>query len=271
MQEITKINEPIWTIEDVKSSLEEFSELYKQRPIANNKGGMKSPHLLASWLAIKQIQPKYIIESGVWWGQGTCFFEKAAPEAKLICIDPNPFRIKYKSKNAQYLTRDFKAIDWSDLPKDSTLVFFDDHQNAVERLKIAQKAGFKHIIFEDNYPANQGNCYSLKKAFMKAGHRLSVSNRKKIPSIESIKQLIKFLVFKMDTPDFDIPPNSEDAEFLKEIIEIYYEFPLVFKSEVTRWGERWTEDKYPTPKPLFNNRPQQDYLSIFYEEAASYT
>lgn len=43
------------------------------------------------------------------------------------------------------------------------MCFFDDHQNAVERIKSAVNRGFKYLIFEDNYPIGQGDCVTLKQ------------------------------------------------------------------------------------------------------------
>ena len=47
--------------------------------------------------------------------------------------------------------------------------FFDDHQNAYKRLQQCKWFGFRHVVFEDNYPSGQGDSYSLKQAFANAG------------------------------------------------------------------------------------------------------
>jgi len=154
-----------WTNVELIDALDEFAQLYAQRPVIDNSGGMKSPHLFCAWFVMKKLQPKVIIESGVWWGQGTWFFEKACPQAEIHCIDPNLAQIRYRSPNATYYCRDFSDIDWRGIPADETVLFFDDHQNAYTRLQIARWLGFRHLIFEDNYPASRGDCYSLKKAF----------------------------------------------------------------------------------------------------------
>ncbi|KMZ66434.1 hypothetical protein ZOSMA_29G00830 [Zostera marina] len=43
------------------------------------------------------------------------------------------------------------------------LVFFDDHQSELKRLKQALKAGFQNLIFEDNYDTGTGDHYSLRQ------------------------------------------------------------------------------------------------------------
>ncbi|KAI8018253.1 hypothetical protein LOK49_LG04G02711 [Camellia lanceoleosa] len=43
------------------------------------------------------------------------------------------------------------------------LVFFDDHQNELKQLKQALKAGFRHLVFEDNYDTVTGDHYSFRQ------------------------------------------------------------------------------------------------------------
>jgi len=204
-----------FSVEDLKESLSEFAELFRQRPILDNAGGMEAPQVFGAWFMLKHLKPKCIIESGVWYGQGTWFFEQAAPDASIICIEPSPDRIKYKSPRAQYLPHDFSVYDWSPLPHSETVCFFDDHQNAMERLSVATKWGFQHLIFEDNYPRSQGDCVSLKTVLENAG---------------------------------------DEAETARKFLDVYYEFPPVVKGDKTRWGDVWTDDEYPTKPPLLEEK-----------------
>ena len=156
-----------WTKEDFLERLEEFAILRKDRPIDKNIYGMRSPHMFLAWFVLRWMRPGHIIESGVAHGQGSWFFEKACPDAQLYCIDPvmDPAKILYKPANAIYFTTDFSTINWDALPRDDTLVFFDDHQDAFERIKQCKARGFTVLMFEDNY-AKGGDCHSLKKAFL---------------------------------------------------------------------------------------------------------
>ena len=61
-----------------------------------------------------------------------------------------------------------------------------------------------------------------------------------------------------------------DAAYLKNVLEIYYEFPPVFTKNKTRWGDNWSEKYYPTPEPLYTSL-EHEYLEIFDREAYSYT
>ncbi len=262
MQLIRELGQPSWTRETIKNSIAEFMAIFPNRPIKDNDGGMKAPHLFATWFITKQLQPKHIIESGVWKGQGTWFMEQAAPEAKLICIDPVLERLAYKSPNASYQTKDFTKADWSGIDIKNTLLFFDDHQNGFERLKAAKKFGFKHLLFEDNYPALRGDCYTLKKAFMHAGFTGEVP----IPRGRLSKLKAVFSPPKAEI----ITPNADDANYLKEICDIYYEFPPIFKVETTRWNDAWIDYNYPTPLPILET-VHESYQQIFKDEAKFYT
>ena len=242
--ELMKIGEEyFWDNKEIGEVLPEFLALYEERPIRDNQGGMGIPHLFASWFILKKLQPKVIVESGVWLGQGTWFFEQVCPGAKLFCIEPEYDRIQYVSPKATYYQKDFSQIYWGNLPKEDTLLFFDDHQNALERVKWAEEYGFRHVVFEDNYPAQRGDCYSLKKAFAEVGYSPN-------PYQEELKRVL---------------PNKQDGDYLKRVLEVYFEFPPIVRTKKTRWGDNWKEN-YPTPPSLFNENddyqmPPQEYRS----------
>ncbi|AQL00729.1 DNA polymerase eta [Zea mays] len=67
---------------------------------------------------------------------------------------------------------DFGSIDWGRLLRnhgisdsEKVLIFFDDHQSELKRLKQALKAGFRHIIFEDNYDTGTCDHYFLRHIY----------------------------------------------------------------------------------------------------------
>ena len=84
----------------------------------------------------------------------------------------------------------------------------------------------------DNYPIGQCDCVSLKQT---------------------------------------LEENTEVANFLRKHIEVYYEFPPVFKQEKTRWGDDWTDLKYPTNTPIFLNLKGNEKYKSFYDDALGYT
>ena len=75
--------------------------------------------------------PKFIIESGIYKGQGTWLFRQACPEANIFSIDPVLENRVYIDNEVTYFTEDFSTILWNKyVNPDETLCFFDDHQNA---------------------------------------------------------------------------------------------------------------------------------------------
>ena len=237
-----------WTREDLLECLDEFKALYENRPIPDNNGGMKSGHMFPAWFIVKKLQPKFLIESGVWKGLGTYFFEQANPNTQIFSIDPEPrFRV-YTSDNSQYLTEDFLNTDWSTkLNPSETLVFFDDHQNFMPRLKRCVELGFKKVIFEDNYPVNQGDCYTPKKILSQKDYVIDLAgNRSMYPHI------------------------PEDYDFFRENVELYQEMPPIFQPQYTRWGDYWHGENYATPYALLTQENILEYQT-FFSEAKDYT
>ncbi len=263
MQEIRQIGNVPWDTARIKESIPEFLDLYSRRPLKDNEGGMLSPHMFAAWFMLKNLNPENVIESGVWKGQGTWLIENTLPGSRIFSIDINLGMRKYISPQARYFSRDFSSIDWDFIKdKNNTVLFFDDHQNAFERLRQAGEMGFKKFIFEDNYPEGQGDCYSLKKAFQHSGFDPGQQGS------HSIKSIFKNLL----TPrrKHIIAPNSSDAAHLENVLEVYYEFPPVFRSKNTRWGDEWNEGNYPTPEALYREAENAS-LQLFQQEAAYYT
>lgn len=236
----------LWDYTDVESLMEEFLKLYDRRPIADNRGGMLSTHLFWTWYVIKKLRPKYIIESGVYKGQGTYLMSNAYPEAKIFSIDPDLSQRRYINDEVTYYTMDFASIDWNKegINCKETLCFFDDHQNAYIRLQQMKWMGFTKAIFEDNYPVKQGDCYSCKKVLSECG--LSIDGKDRILA------------------------NSVDAKYFQENVKTYIELPPLFKNKKTRWGDMWDETEYPTPEPVFTDKDIERY-KVVKEEAYSYT
>jgi hypothetical protein len=234
----------------MKERVAEFLALFAERPIKDARG-MRAPELFATWLMVQTLRPAHIVESGVFGGLGTWLLERAAPDARLYCIDLAPARRIYRSPRADYLTRDFAELDWS-LPRDKTVVVFDDHVDALARVREAERRGFVHLVFGENYPLGHGDAFTLKKALMgaaapaprgvvgRAWHALSGSNR-----------------------------PGDAARYLEATLETYFEFPPPRVAPTTSWGDTWTDERYPTSPPLFEG--PGDPADPFVAEAQFYT
>ncbi|CAH1426757.1 unnamed protein product [Lactuca virosa] len=80
----------------------------------------------------------------------------------------------YVDQNCTYFAGkdfvDFGNVNWSTVMKEhgvndssQVLIFFDDHQNELKRLKQALKVVFSHLVFEDTYDTGTGYHYSLRQ------------------------------------------------------------------------------------------------------------
>ncbi|WOL14569.1 hypothetical protein Cni_G23349 [Canna indica] len=177
----TKQGEKVeWTRKDLLKGLEEFVPIYETRPIKNNMYGMGFDHSFGLWFMARWLKPDLMIESGAFKGHSTWVLRQAMPDTRIISLSPRHPE-KYLKKGPAYVDAnctyfagkdfvDFGSVDWgsvmrkhgiSDLSR--VLVFFDDHQNELKRLKQALKAGFQHLIFEDNYDTGTGDHYSLRQ------------------------------------------------------------------------------------------------------------
>ncbi|XP_038985006.1 uncharacterized protein LOC103702544 isoform X2 [Phoenix dactylifera] len=162
-----------WTSKDLLKGLEEFVPIYQNRPVKNNKDGMGFDHSFGLWFMTRWLKPDLMIESGAFKGHSTWVLRQAMPKKPIISISPHhPEKYlrkgpAYVDKNCTYFAgkdfADFGSVDWecvmekhgiSDLSR--VLVFFDDHQNALKRLEQALEAGFRHVIFDDNYDTGTG-------------------------------------------------------------------------------------------------------------------
>jgi len=228
-------------------NIKDFHNLYIEKPIKDNTGGMKSAHIFPVWLLLKSIQPEFIIESGVYQGAGTWFLEDASPSSKIISIDPKPQQRKYTSNAVTYLTDDFLDINWDFIDTTNTLLFLDDHQNSIQRIKYAHSIGIKKVIVEDNYPSNRGDCYSPKKVLSQKPYVIEKNGKKTW-----------------------YEPNQQDYNFIIENTNIYQEFPPLFKDKLTRWGDEWSGDVYETHDQLLLNN-QAILYPDFYLERRDYT
>jgi hypothetical protein len=251
------------------ASIEKFARIYEQRPVRDNTGGMASPHLFLLWFVLGKLKPKTVVESGVLRGQGTWCIEQACPYAELYCLDLDFRPLQYRSKRARYIRRDFTRVNWGQLAeKDHSVLFFDDHQNAVERLIHARSMGFRHIMFEDNYVAPHADFYTLKMAFMHAGLNFVPAQHRSMGAWA--RRTLSRLAGRSGAEPKVVPGNTDDARFLFRTLEVYQELPPVFKSECTRWGTRWDNVNYPTPEPLLQQL-EHEYQRVFLDEATEYT
>ncbi|XP_038718156.1 uncharacterized protein LOC120011161 [Tripterygium wilfordii] len=169
-----------WTSKDLQKGLQEFVPIYEMRPIKNNLYGMGFDHSFGLWFIARWLKPDLMIESGAFKGHSTWVLRQAMPETQIISLSPRHPE-KYLKKGPAYVDgnctyfagkdfNDFESVDWKSVMKKHgitdlarVLIFFDDHHNELKRIKQALKAGFRHLVFEDNYDTGTGDHYSLRQ------------------------------------------------------------------------------------------------------------
>lgn len=236
--------------DQAKAALPEFIELYRSRPIARNRLGMGFNHCFATWFILREMQPKLVVESGVWRGQSTWLIEQAVPDTEIVAIDPHPEARVYTSRRARYETTDFSRLDWSHANVENAVVFFDDHQNAYERLKDMHWLGFRHAIFEDNYPCGEGDFYSLRHLRHGFGHpHMQMSPAYARTPREILKRwFVEPLLRRLGPAQkLIVQPNDADRANLAPHLEAYIEFPAVFLADRNNWGGDWRGPHEPVP------------------------
>ncbi len=276
-----EIKSPEWFKElDLVNLLEEFKTIYLKRPIKNNQGGMQSIHMFYVWVTAKKLNPKLIVESGTYKGQSAWLLKEACPNAQIISFDPETKFREISCDGVYYESCDFSEYDWSGITINDSLVIFDDHQNAYNRLHQCKWFGFKNIIFDDNYPISKGDCYSLKKIISCSGFR-SEFIQKNSKYKNYIKRIFNILYKKITRhpsqmeqfQTIAVKPNKHDKYFLERNLDIYFEFPPIYKSPTTRWGDPWNHENYPTSKPLIKEISDEDVINsddFYRNECRSY-
>ena len=228
--------------DELQNNFYKFLEIYKNRPINQNISGIRIEHAFALFSILKKIKPLNVIESGVYKGMSTWIIERALPDAKIFCIEPNLNKIEYFSKNAKYFKKDITLINWNNLEKKETLVFFDDHVCFSKRIDFLKKNNFRHITFDDNLPSSAIG-YITPRSIVSETY---VNPKKKINYIyilKLIKYLIRYyfvesqnyqkIIFKKKFVEFNLKNYNKSiiskCNSFKKNIRNYYEFPPLVK------------------------------------------
>jgi hypothetical protein len=140
----------------------EWVERLSNKPFVNNNGmAPDTAFYLYYW--VSELAPKMIVESGTWRGFSTWVMREAAPDAKILsldpifalgyCLDATKIGTHYWPTDLERMGADFSCCGFEFMVKPTpSLVLFDDHQNKIHRLQQAIQKGFQHVIFDDNLP-----------------------------------------------------------------------------------------------------------------------
>ena len=135
---------------NIKLLIKEYDKLFYNSTLKNNDGGMGYNNGLITYLIVRIIRPKKLIESGVWKGFTTFLFHKATHiKTKIYSFDINLNKVEYRSKKSKYFEKDIeneKNVDF----KNFDLAFFDDHVSHYERILFCIKNKIRFVILDDD-------------------------------------------------------------------------------------------------------------------------
>ena len=222
-------------------------------------------------------------------GNSTWIIENCFDDFNLVSIDINLSTREYisNSKNVSYYEGDIDEISFSNIDVEKTIVFFDDHTNALERLKFLYSWGIKYAIFEDNYPVGQGDTYSPRKIQNKTGQSISewfpdyVTPKNKFTSYKTLNKIYKILFGSQDSVPYFFEkyyydqkkirkPNFADYDLFNKLVKNYYEIQPLYRYESQRWENSNWSGTYKSLKPIYedlNLSPFSSDLKKFEQES----
>jgi len=101
------------------------------------------------FLLARQLQPKTIVESGVYSGSSLFTLRQAVPGANIIAFDVTFANLISRLPNVDYRERDW-GLDNVRAESLSDFCFFDDHINNCLRIRQSYERGFRQIIVDDS-------------------------------------------------------------------------------------------------------------------------
>jgi hypothetical protein len=241
-----------------KDDLDEFLQTGYFSEMNTNGGGMNIPDMFSFWFFLKTMMPEVVIESGVYNGWSTKLIRKTlGPHVKIICLDPREIPesgFTDDNTNTIYYTGkkfiDFADYDTSSLNKETLLCFFDDHQNAAQRLLSCMQKKILHTFFNDNYPVGCGSHYSVQ-------HLIDLDPRKRFDLDNQYSYSINTI------PQIDMLKRND----ILSSIQKYHVFPNIFHSEIVLWEGTFDCESF------FKKEEEEDKTkySLFYLNKGSYT
>ncbi len=132
-----------------------FLDLIRACPVRQKRGGNGFNGALQVYAVVRALQPAVIVESGVFRGLTTWLMRQAAPEARILCFDPNLGNLHYRDPAARYSTDDWSTHPFEGADLSGALAFFDDHISQARRIREASERGIQRILFDDNAAAHR--------------------------------------------------------------------------------------------------------------------
>lgn len=208
---------------DYTSEIDEFMTIYSNRPFRDNTGGSGFHNAFWLFLTARTLNPKLIIESGVWKGHTTWLFEQSCPNAEIIGFDTNLSRLEFKNGKAQFYEHDWSEYQFESVDPEQSLIFFDCHVNHAKRIIEAANIGFRQLLFDDNPPVHKLYAYGLP------GFPTANMVYKELKDCETSE-----ISWCWQGKEISYKINKEEMEQAKKLIKRYEEFPDV--GSLTKYG-----------------------------------
>jgi hypothetical protein len=139
--------------EPVAVAVADFQALYPMRPIQANKGGMQFNDSLCLYLVARLLGPAFVLESGSFQGHSAWLLRQALPRARIVSCDIDHGQLRYRAAGVEFHEADWTALAAPTVDPARALAWFDDHIDHCRRLAEAQARGFRHVLLDDNFPA----------------------------------------------------------------------------------------------------------------------
>lgn len=134
----------------IAADIDAYQKAFESWPHKDLSGGMGFNNGLFLYCFVAAIQPKTIIESGVWRGYTTFILDHAsAQQSELHCFDINLSKLSWRSPRATYYENDMCQTNLKASSKPS-LGFFDDHVSHYDRFMSGHALGMKGMVFDDD-------------------------------------------------------------------------------------------------------------------------
>ncbi|MGY2046761.1 hypothetical protein [Methylobacterium sp. JK268] len=138
-----------------KQAVETFWDLIAAAPVAQRRGGNGFNGALQLYVLMRALQPRVVIESGVFRGLTTWITRQACPAAEILCFDPDLSGLRYRDPGARYHAGDWSERDLAGLDLAQGVGFFDDHISQARRVLEARARGLTRLIFDDDAAAHR--------------------------------------------------------------------------------------------------------------------
>ncbi len=139
--------------EPVACAVTDFQDLYPTRPVVSNKGGMQFNDSLCLYLVARFLRPAFVLESGSFRGHSAWLLRQALPQAEIVSCDVDLGQLRHRAEGVRFCERDWTDVELPDFASERALAWFDDHIDHCRRLAEAHARGFRHILLDDNFPA----------------------------------------------------------------------------------------------------------------------